>query len=117
MADTPVPDVSPIYNITSRQKMTMCLACKVYQAECTIFDDQPLPQSPAHLCLKCADLWPMTLGALKLDIIFKGPAASTMRFTAQHFKQLDETVKDWVAANKAIIKIKSADDVNWDVIR
>ena len=101
---------------TSRQKMTMCLACKVYQAECTILNDQLLPQSPAHFCLKCADLWPMATGSFKLDLILEKPAASTMRFTAQHFKQLDEIVKDWAAANKAVIKIKSVEDVNWDVV-
>jgi hypothetical protein len=97
---------------TSRRHKVMCLACQVYQAECTIFNEQLLPQSPAQFCLKCADLWPMKTG-LKVDAIFD-ESKSIVRFEEHHLAELDETVKDWAAANKK--KIKSAADIKWDVI-
>ena len=97
---------------TSSRHKVMCLACQVYQAECTIFNEQLLPQSPAQFCLKCADLWPLKTG-WKVDAIFD-ESKSIWRFEEHHFAELNETVNDWVDANKK--KIKSADDVRWDVI-
>ena len=96
-----------------RAQNEYCLACQVFKATLTIFNDPLLPQSSAQLCKECADLWPTT--GLKIECIIPTDEP-VKRFTMQHHASvLEEAVNAYVAADKKR-KRSQLKDTDWDVI-